>query len=124
MAEDDDALEALRRHNEQLARLLSSDGREELDRLVLLEMAIHAYTSGRLSDYGSMPVGNLVDRLQRELQGLPNEEASRLAESIRELAKIPDWAEDLRKKIGSVANAYVKKKAGDVLSGDGDGETD
>ncbi|PTR13390.1 MULTISPECIES: hypothetical protein [Cereibacter] len=128
---DDDALDALRKHNEQLEQLFSSDGRAQLDRLVLLELSVHAYVNGRLSEYKSLHDrnedqfrGRIADRLQTELQGLDEEDANRLAADIATFLEVPDSVKNVGKKIGSVANSYLKKKAGGILGGADDNDTE
>ncbi|MGP3699633.1 hypothetical protein [Rhodobacter sp. NSM] len=129
---DDDALDALRKHNEQLGQLFSSEGRAQLDRLVLLELAVHAYTNGRLSEYKSLRDrnedqfrGRIADRLQTELQGLDEGDANRLAADVAAFLDVPDAVKNVGKKIGSVANSYLKKKAGGFLGGaDDDDDAD
>lgn len=131
MADDNDALYALRKHNEELGQLLSPDGRAQLEGLVLLELAIHAYTNAKLSSYGSMLDDNegrlkafLVDQLQTELQWVGEQDATQLAADIVAFLKVPDSVKNVGKKIGSVANSYVKKKAGGILGGGDDAADD
>ena len=126
MADDGNALDSLREHNEQLSLLLSFEGRMQLNRLVLLEMAIHAYTDGRLSEYEEMPENALSDLLRTELQGidLQDKDADRLAADILNFMKVPDAVKNVGKKVGSVANSYVKSKAGVILGGSDAADSD
>ncbi|CTQ33152.1 hypothetical protein [Jannaschia rubra] len=110
---EDTALDALRRHNDQLADLLSPEGRKELDRLVLLELMLHVHAQRRLDEYASRERGGDIANLDREM-----------AEAIVQALGMPDWAKDLLKKIGSVANDYLKKTAGGVIGGGGAGAPD
>lgn len=126
--EDDDALAALQAHNRQLARLLTREGRAELDRMALLELALHAHVHGRLQEVAEArePVDEraavrIADRLMTELEGVDQRDAERLAADIVVFIKVPGSVKDLGRKVGSVANAYVKKKVGGVLDEDDDG---
>ncbi len=121
MADDKQTLDALREHNEQMLQLLSKAGRMELSRLVLLEMTLHAYTDARLSEYDDMTPAQRSDRLQSELQDLTPDEAEKLAKDIANFLKMPESVKNVGKKVGSVANSYVKKSAGNILGGDEDG---
>ena len=112
----DDALDALKQHNEQLSKLLTKDGLAELNRMALLEIAIHAYVDGRLSKFSEMPENILRDRLLTEL----SETGATLSPDIVAFINMPDSVKDVGKKIGSVANSYVKKKTGGILGGNDD----
>jgi hypothetical protein len=126
MADDRDAIDALRKHNEQLAQLLTPDGIGHLDRLVLLEFAVHAYVNGRISTYVSMLEDEdrlkrlLSDRIQAEFQGVDDSISEQISDDIIGFLKIPEAVKGVGKKIGSVANAYVKKTAGGIIGGDND----
>lgn len=121
MADDDDALGALRKHNEQLQRLLSGDGPEQIERMILLELALHAYTYRKLSSYAEKLDNDEVE-IKRffgsELQKIIEGNTDQISNDIITFLKSPDWAKTLGKKVGSVANAYVKKTAGGIIGGD------
>lgn len=115
----DDALNALKKHNEQLSALLTEEGLVEIKRAVLLETALHAFIDGRLSEYGELPGNMLLDQLQTEF---PNVDPSSLSEDMGTFITVPDTVKNVGKKVGSVANSYVKKKAGGILGGDDDSD--
>ncbi|MGL4312289.1 MAG: hypothetical protein ACRCSU_17540 [Paracoccaceae bacterium] len=124
MPEEDDALETLRRHNDELVKLLADDGRNELDRLVLLELALHAYTNGKLQEYADLRDEQLAEILSKEIGIHSQDTAYAFANNINSFMKLPEPVKNLGKKIGSVANSYVKKKAGGILGDGGDDDAD
>ncbi|WP_226562522.1 hypothetical protein [Salipiger thiooxidans] len=126
---DDDALAALTKHNEELSRLVSNEGR--IAEAALLELIVHSQITKHLSRYENLLSEDeerlravLTDDFQTHLQGIDPRQAEILAADVIVYLAMPGAVKDLIKKIGSVINSYVKKTAGGVLGGDSDDQDD
>ena len=130
MADDnDDALAALIKHNEELSRLVSNEKR--IAEAALLELIVHSQITKHLTKYenllseGDDRLGaKLKDDFLTHLQGIEPQQAEHLAADVVVYLGMPGAVKDLIKKIGSVINSYVKKTAGSVLGGDSDDQDD
>lgn len=130
MADDnDDALAALIKHNEELSRLVLNEG--HIAEAALLELIVHSQITKHLAKYEKLLSEDderlravLSDDFQTHLQGIEPRQAERLAADVVVYLGMPGAVKDLIKKIGSVVNSYVKKTAGGVLGGDSNDQDD
>lgn len=107
-------------HNDQISQLLTDEGRQQLDRLVLMEalvMArIHNATTqlidgnfGTLAERGGLTPGEIAELNTEAVQA-----------EITAAMNVPDFVDKLKDKCKSVANNKVKGWVKNLSDGDED----
>lgn len=119
MAEDDrSSLEKIIAHNRQLAALMTPEGQEQIRRMVLLEAALHAKVSRYADELAQADTERLTEYLASTIGQGDINELEDLANSTSSYLKMPEAIKNLKNKIASVSNAYLKKSVGNIIGGD------
>ncbi len=117
---NNDLLATLRRHNKELERLLSPEGKEELDRLIKLEHDLSVHTADQLRKLSNIESSDT--RRVRLSTGRPRDGDSANKDMVVALW-LPGPVNDILEKIRSRINSYIADKVGGI-AGAGDKDAD